>query len=139
MPPPAASVHKMVGSTGWLPAGTSYPVSLSHLPLTSGPRSLKNRPRLNALVDLVALIAFIPSLLSGIILWYLPEGGYRGGLNPAALQPVLGLTRSAWKDLHLWSSVLLAACILAHLLLHLRYFARMPQTIRGSDPTKESP
>jgi hypothetical protein len=98
-----------------------------------------NRSRLNALVDLVALITFIPSLLSGIILWYLPEGGYRGGLNSAALEPFLGLTRSAWKDLHFWSSMLLAACILAHLLLHLRYFARMPQTIRGGDPGKESP
>jgi len=91
-----------------------------------------NRSAANALVDLTALITFIPSLLSGIVLWWLPEGGYRGGLNPAALEPFLGLTRSAWKDLHFWSSLLLAACILTHLVLHLRYFARMPQYLRGS-------
>ncbi|MDD1651839.1 MAG: DUF4405 domain-containing protein [Methanomicrobiales archaeon] len=98
-----------------------------------------NRTSANALVDLVALIAFIPSIFSGILLWYLPEGGYRGGLNPAALEPFLGLTRSAWENLHLWSSLLLAACILAHLLLHLRYFARLPQLLGGRAPEKESP
>ena len=98
-----------------------------------------NRTTVNALVDLIALIVFIPSLLSGIALWVLPEGGYHGGLNPQALEPFLGLTRSAWKDLHLWSSLLFATCILAHLLLHLRYFSRMPQYLRGGAPGKESP
>jgi hypothetical protein len=96
-----------------------------------------NRSTLNALVDLIALVAFIPSIFSGIVLWWLPEGGYRGGLNPQALEPFLGLTRSVWKDLHFWSSFLLAACILAHLLLHLRYFTRVPQYIRGSASEKE--
>jgi len=96
-----------------------------------------NRSTLNALVDLVALITFIPSLVSGIVLRVLPEGGYRGGLNPAALEPFLGLTRTAWKDLHFWSSLFLAACILAHLLLHLRYFARMPQYFRGGAGEKD--
>jgi uncharacterized iron-regulated membrane protein len=96
-----------------------------------------NRTALNAFVDLIALLSFIPSLVSGTVLWILPEGGYRGGLNPAALQPFLGLARSAWKDLHFWSSALLAACILAHLLLHLRYFTRIPQYFRGRGGGKE--
>jgi hypothetical protein len=96
-----------------------------------------NRSAVNALVDLIALLAFIPSLLSGIVLWWLPEGGYRGGLSPAALQPFLGLTRAVWKDLHLWTSLLFAACILVHLLLHTRYFARLPQYLTGSASEKE--
>ena len=96
-----------------------------------------NRTALNTLVDLVALLSFIPSLVSGTVLWILPEGGYRGGLNPAALQPFLSLARSAWKDLHFWSSALLAACILVHLLLHLRYFTRIPQYFRGRGRGKE--
>jgi len=96
-----------------------------------------NRTSLNTLVDLLALLSFIPSLVSGTVLWILPEGGYRGGLNPAALQPFLGLTRSAWKDLHFWSSALLAAGILVHLLLHLRYFTRIPQYFLGSEKGKE--
>jgi len=63
------------------------------------------------------LVVFIPNLLSGIVLWLVPQG-YRGG-RYATEAVLLGLSRETWNDIHTITGFALAALILLHLLLHI--------------------
>jgi uncharacterized iron-regulated membrane protein len=75
------------------------------------------RLRTNLLVDIVLLVIFIPALLSGIVLWLVPQG-YRGG-RVATEGVLMGLSRASWNDIHTVTGFALAALIVLHLLLHL--------------------
>ncbi|NYT05163.1 MAG: DUF4405 domain-containing protein [Methanomicrobiales archaeon] len=86
----------------------------------------------NAIVDLCALCAFLPSLVSGLVLLVLlPSGGYQGGRNPLYGEAVLGIARSDWVVLHNASSMVFAALVLLHILLHWRYFRNIPRCFRN--------
>jgi hypothetical protein len=88
----------------------------------------------NALVDLAAMVSFIPSLVSGIVLFLVPEGGgYRGGTGSGATQIYLGLTRWDWRFIHDYTSLILAVLIFAHLLLHLSHFRNIRRILRVTD------
>jgi hypothetical protein len=73
------------------------------------------------------LIIFIPSLVTGILLWLVPEG-YRGGRG-AGTDLLIGLTRGEWKDLHMVTGIALAAHLLLHLLLHIPSFRNVWRTL----------
>jgi hypothetical protein len=73
---------------------------------------------INALVDIGCLVTFIPSLISGIILYLvLPSGGGRGGGSGV----YLGIARNNWLHMHNYTSLVFAALIIIHLVLHWRY------------------
>jgi uncharacterized iron-regulated membrane protein len=93
------------------------------------------RMRTNLVVDIVMLIVFIPSLLSGVILWLVPQG-YRGGraVSEAAL---LGLTRATWNDIHTVTGFALAALVLLHLVLHIPWMRNAGKILRGSQKEPE--
>ncbi len=77
------------------------------------------RVTVNALVDIGSVIALIPSLLTGLVLYiFLPSGGGRGG----SWVTFLGITRHEWVLWHDISSFAFAALILIHLLLHWRFY-----------------
>ena len=77
------------------------------------------RIAINALVDLGCLIMFIPSLVSGLVLYVvLSEGGRRGG----GWTLFLGISRNQWVTMHNNSSLIFAALLIIHLLLHLIFF-----------------
>ncbi|RXE56825.1 hypothetical protein ABH15_01315 [Methanoculleus taiwanensis] len=90
---------------------------------------------INAFVDAIALILFIPSLISGVVLYVvLPSGGggFRGGTSVASADIFLGIARSDWKDLHTYTSLAFAALIIVHLLLHWRYMRSLGRIFRGT-------
>jgi len=81
---------------------------------------------INAIVDIIMVIAFIPTLLSGVVLfWFLPEGGRFSG---QAL--FVGIIRNAWKDIHDYAGFALAALIILHLLLHWKFLKAVPSCFR---------
>ena len=72
----------------------------------------------NALVDLGCLVTFIPSLISGLVLYLvLPSGSGRGSSGI-----YLGLYRETWLNMHNYSSLVFAALLILHLLLHWNFF-----------------
>ncbi|OPY38751.1 MAG: hypothetical protein A4E35_00537 [Methanoregula sp. PtaU1.Bin051] len=76
------------------------------------------RITVNALVDIGCLITFIPTLVTGLILYfYLPEGGFRSGWVT-----YLGMTRNQWLTIHDYVSFMFAALLIVHLLLHWKFF-----------------
>jgi hypothetical protein len=91
------------------------------------------RITINALVDIGCLVTFIPSLVSGLVLFFvLPEGGFRSGWAV-----YLGLTRREWIGMHNTTSLAFAALLIIHLLLHGTFFFHIGRHLRPG--TAEEP
>ena len=80
-------------------------------------------------VDIVIALGFLVSAVSGVILHLAPSGGFRGGRFPAANANVLFIARDAWKSIHTWSSYVMAAGVLAHLVLHWEWITCMTRNV----------
>jgi hypothetical protein len=90
------------------------------------------RVTINALVDIGCLITFMPSLITGMVLFLvLPSGGGRGNSGVA----YLGITRPDWVNLHNYTSLAFAALLIIHMLLHWRFFRNIRKTF--GEKTKE--
>jgi hypothetical protein len=77
------------------------------------------RITINALVDIGCLIMFIPSLFSGLVLYLvLPSGGGRG----SGWSTYLGIARNQWVTMHDYTSLIFAALLIIHLILHWMFF-----------------
>jgi hypothetical protein len=77
------------------------------------------RITINALVDIGCLITFIPSLISGLVLYFvLPSGGGPG----SGWATYLGIARNQWVTMHNNSSLLFAALLIIHIVLHSMFF-----------------
>jgi hypothetical protein len=86
------------------------------------------RITLNALVDIGCLITFIPSLITGLVLYLvLPEGGGRGTGGGASY---LGIVRTQWVTMHDYTSLAFAALLIIHLLLHWMYFRNIRKCLK---------
>ena len=93
------------------------------------------RVKVNAIIDFAALVTFIISLVSGLVLYLvLPTGGR---WSPTSFA---GLTRAAWLNMHnLWSLVF-AALVIGHLVLHLRFLTKVaPACFRQNDSRQKEP
>ncbi len=75
--------------------------------------------RIHAIVDVVALVAFIPCVISGFVLLIaLPVG--------SPLRSVyLGITRFQWIRMHDVTSIALAALIILHIVLHWKFYRNL--------------
>ncbi len=77
------------------------------------------RITINALVDIGCLITFIPSLVSGLVLYFvLPSVGGPG----SGWTTYLGIARKQWVTMHNNSSLIFAALLIFHLILHWMFF-----------------
>ena len=86
------------------------------------------RVTINALVDIGCLVTFIPSLVSGLILYlFLPEGRGQGWAT------YLGITRTQWVTMHNYVSLVFAALLIIHLLLHFSYFRNIRKCFQAKD------
>ena len=94
----------------------------------------------NATVDLLALIAFIPTFFTGaVLLWVLPSGngGFlgRGGFSSGA-NVFLGVNRQIWVNVHDVWSMLFTLLLVLHLVLHWRYFRNIDRCFRAKNKEK---
>jgi len=85
------------------------------------------RITINAFVDIGCLITFIPSLITGLVLYFfLPSGGGRGG----SWVTWMGISRSQWVAMHDYTSFAFAALLIIHLLLHVKFFKNIRRSLR---------
>jgi len=85
------------------------------------------RITVNALVDIGCLIMFIPSLVSGLVLYLaLPSGGGRG----SGWTLFLGIARNQWVTMHDNTSLIFAALLIIHLLLHGKFFRNIDKYLK---------
>ena len=71
---------------------------------------------INALIDISCLITFIPSLISGLVL-------YR-------VLPSLGINGSQWLIIHDYTSLAFAALLIIHLFLHWKLLRNIPGNLK---------
>lgn len=72
------------------------------------------RDTLNFVVDLLALVAMMGLIASGLVQRYLLPPGSRGGRGLS----LWGLDRHGWGDIHFWIAVGLGALLVLHVALH---------------------
>ncbi len=83
------------------------------------------RVTVNAIVDIGCLLMFIPSLVSGLVLFLvLPSGLGKGN----GLAVYLDIARSQWVNMHNLTSFAFAALLIIHLVLHWRFFGNIRKT-----------
>ena len=93
---------------------------------------MKTKAKINYWVDIMTGIAFVLSVLSGLILLFAgPGGGYQGGRNPQYQKSILFVSRNIWKELHNWSSILMALGVLGHFVLHWNWIVCMTRKLFG--------
>ena len=94
--------------------------------------------KFNALINVFILIFFIASATSGIIVWIvLPSESnvtLGGGKLPQGNQQPLGqqflrLSRNNWMDIHTYTSLIFIVLVVAHDVLHYRWFKRLPKIL----------
>ena len=94
------------------------------------------RVTINALVDIGCLVTFVPSLLTGLVLYFfLPSGGGKGG----SWVTWMGITRHDWVLYHDIASFAFAALLILHLLLHVKFFWNIRRALRPGDTEPCSP
>ena len=88
------------------------------------------RITINALVDIGCLVTFILSLVSGLVLYLvLPEGGGRG----SGWLTYLGIPRNQWVTMHNNTSLIFAALLVIHLLLHWNFFRHITRALNPKE------
>jgi hypothetical protein len=84
------------------------------------------RIAINALTDIGCLITLIPSLVSGLVLYFVfPEGGGRS----SGWLTYLGIARNQWVTMHNNSSLIFAALLIIHLLQHWKFFRHINKAL----------
>jgi hypothetical protein len=90
---------------------------------------------INALIDIFCLILFVPSLISGLVLYLvLPSGGGPGN----GLTTFLSISRNQWITLHDNTSLAFAALLIIHLLLHWKFFRYIGRYFKSGPIVEES-
>jgi len=88
------------------------------------------RVTINAIIDIGCLITFIPSIITGLVLYLvLPEGGGRGSGGAT----YLGIVRNQWVTMHNYTSLVFAALLIIHLLLHWKFFRNINRNLAGKE------
>ena len=88
------------------------------------------RITVNAIIDIGCLVTFIPSLLTGLVLYFfLPSGGGKGG----SWVTWMGVTRHDWVLYHDSASFAFAALLILHLILHWSFFRHIDRSFRPSE------
>jgi hypothetical protein len=81
--------------------------------------------KLNYLLDAVIALAFILSLVSGVVFLFADSGGYQAGRNLSFRTEILGISRWVWSDLQTWVSLVMIAGVVLHLVLHWNWIVCM--------------
>lgn len=88
--------------------------------------------KLNAWINILMVIVFIPIAVSGVVLKYdLPKGSKRAG------EAFWGLIRHDWLTMHDITSLIFTILIITHLLLHLKWIQCLPKLIKNQKKCDE--
>jgi hypothetical protein len=92
--------------------------------------------KLNYLLDAVIGLAFLLASATGIAFLLMGSGGYQGGRNPNFATALLGLSREIWSDLHTWTSLVMIAGVVVHLVFHWKWIICATQRMLPSLPRR---
>ena len=83
---------------------------------------LENKPKLNYIIDILMLICFLGSVISGVLFLFFPEGRRFGW------HEIGGLTKRELKDFHTIFGILMIIFLTFHFFLHWRWIVAMTKS-----------
>jgi len=99
-----------------------------------------NNKRFNAVVNIIILLFFVISAISGIIIWLILPGGYGFGWGQSKLFQDAGETLSKkflelslhnWMSIHIYSSIIFLILVVLHDILHWKWFKSLPKILKN--------
>lgn len=81
------------------------------------------KAKTNYLIDVITLIAFIVTAVTGVVLFFIPSG------NRSGYTEVFGVIKQVWSEWHQWFGIVMIALALIHFLLHWNWFVCMTRNI----------
>ncbi len=84
---------------------------------------MRNPTKISFWLDVVLLLTFLLTALSGLVLWLAPHGGGGGGRD------VWGLWPRVWKDVHIYVGLALLAVATIHLVRHWNWIVYVPKRL----------
>ena len=91
----------------------------------------RRRLHLRAIVSTAMVLGWVLAALSGLLPYYFAGSG--PGSSSSA---VLGVTRSVWMSLHLWSSIGMVVFTVIHVVLNRKGVTRAVKVVAGADLRK---
>ncbi len=88
--------------------------------LFSREAKLAKGPRLNVAINLVIVVSFLLTAVSGIYLLFAPAGGLQGGRN-AGWDPMFLFSRTTWDLIHTWAGVVFIGAAVVHFWIHWKW------------------
>jgi hypothetical protein len=99
-----------------------------------------NNKRFNAVVNIIILLFFVISVISGIIIWLILPGGYGFGWDQSKFfqdagqtlsKKFMELSRHNWINIHIYSNVIFVILVVLHDILHWKWFKSLPKILKN--------
>ena len=100
-----------------MPVSHRHCMIVGELSIMSFENTLSHRTRWNWIVDCSLFVCALLCSVSGLYFLFSPQGGFRGGRNVVS-NAFLGLSRGAWKDIHIYAGLLMIAIVVYHIIRH---------------------
>ena len=81
--------------------------------------------KLNYIIDFFALIFFLVTSVTGLIIFLFLPSGVRQG----RFQELFGITKEVWNFIHTWSGILMFVLVVIHLILHWNWIVCMTKNV----------
>ncbi len=88
-----------------------------------------SKPKINYIIDFLALISFLITALSGLAIFFFMPSGVRQG----RLQEFLGIQKGSWSVMHDWFGIIFIILIIIHFFLHWDWVVCMTKNIFESE------
>lgn len=84
-----------------------------------------DKSKINYFVDILALISFLITGITGLIIFFFLPGGIRQG----GYQEFLGITKVTFVQFHNYSGILMVVLVLIHFILHWDWIVCMTKNL----------
>jgi len=95
---------------------------------------MKDKNKLNYLVDFLAFFSFLITGITGLVLFFFLPGGVPQG----RYQEFLGILKSSWSFVHDWSGIIFMVLVIIHFVLHWSWIVAMSKNIFKKRPQNDS-
>lgn len=80
-----------------------------------------NKTKVKYVVDMVTLVSFVVTALSGLAIKFFMPGGVRQG----RLQEFLGMQKGVWSEMHDIAGIVMIIAVILHIIFYWRMFVCM--------------
>jgi len=88
-------------------------------------KRLNTRSKFNLIINSILGLSFIVTAITGLYLFFVPGSSHNSLLS----DNLILFSRTTWKDIHTWSSIILTAMATTHLWIHWKWVTKVTKKI----------